>query len=235
MNMGAVNILAIDTATEACSAAVLAAGAIHERFEIAPQRHTELILPMIEAVLAEARLRPRDLHALAFGRGPGAFTGVRIATAVVQGIALGAGLRLIPVSSLAALACGCQKEADGAQILAALDARRGEVYLGGYQIRGSEVTMLLSEQVCAPEAAPGLPPGTWFGAGGGFAAMHGALTQHYGRALSRIWTDRHPRARHVAVLARALYDQGQVVDAAQALPSYLRDQVAQPLSAGKIP
>ncbi len=234
MHAGDVNILAIDTATDACSAAVLAGGAVHERFEIAPQRHAEMILPMIEAVLVEARLQLRALHALAFGRGPGAFTGVRIGTAVMQGIALGTGLRLIPVSSLAALACGCG-EAGDAFILGAFDARRDEVYLGGYQVHDRRVATLVPERVCAPASAPALPPGTWVGAGPGFAAMDGMLGRHYGRQLKSIAADRLPRARHVALLARELHLANDTRDAADALPSYIRDEVAQPRPAGGSP
>ncbi|HTT08909.1 MAG TPA: tRNA (adenosine(37)-N6)-threonylcarbamoyltransferase complex dimerization subunit type 1 TsaB [Gammaproteobacteria bacterium] len=234
MSADAVNVLAIDTATEACSAAVLTDGAIHERFEIAPQRHAELILPMIEAVLAAARLRLRDMHVLAFGRGPGAFTGVRIGTAVMQGIALGTGLRLVPVSSLATLACDCG-EAGDIFVLGAFDARRDEVYLGGYQIREHQTTTLLPEQVCAPASAPALPPGTWVGAGSGFAAADGLLARHCGQALKSVIPDRFPRARHTAWLARGYYLANDIVDAAEALPSYIRDEVAHARAAGGSP
>ena len=103
-------LLALDTATEACSAAVWVDGAVLERYELAPRRHAALILPMIEAVLAEAGLSPPQLDAIAFGRGPGAFTGVRIAVGIVQGIAFAADLPVIPISTLAALALGAEQE-----------------------------------------------------------------------------------------------------------------------------
>jgi tRNA threonylcarbamoyladenosine biosynthesis protein TsaB len=127
-------LLALDTATEACSAAVWVDGTVLERYELAPRRHAALILPMIEAVLAEANLSPLQLDAIAFGRGPGAFTGVRIAVGIAQGIAFAADLPVIPISTLAALALGAAQETGYSRIAAALDARMGEVYWGVYAV-----------------------------------------------------------------------------------------------------
>ncbi|HSM96415.1 MAG TPA: tRNA (adenosine(37)-N6)-threonylcarbamoyltransferase complex dimerization subunit type 1 TsaB, partial [Rhizomicrobium sp.] len=125
------NIIAIETATEACSAALSVDGRIMERSEIAPRRHAELILPMIEALLAEAGIVRTQLHAIAVGRGPGAFTGVRLAISVAQGLVLALDIPIVPVSSLAALA---QDAPDaGASILAVIDARMGEVYTGAFR------------------------------------------------------------------------------------------------------
>src|SRR5574337_561972 len=129
------NILTIESATEACSAALSVDGRIMERSEIAPRRHAELILPMIESLLAEAGLARRQLDGIAVGRGPGAFTGVRLAIAVAQGLALALDVPIVPVSSLAALS---QDAPDaGASILAVIDARMGEVYAGAFR-RGAD-------------------------------------------------------------------------------------------------
>src|SRR6185503_4238342 len=125
------NLLAIDTATENCSAALLCGGQLLERSELAPRRHAELILPMIDSLLAEAGLSRRSLDGIAVGRGPGAFTGVRLAISVAQGMALGLDVPVVPVSSLAALALDAPD--NGAAILACIDARMGEVYTGTFR------------------------------------------------------------------------------------------------------
>src|SRR3569833_3307602 len=127
-------LLAIDTATEACSAALYLDGAVNKRYVLAPREHALLILPMIDELLRDANLSPLELDAVAFGRGPGAFTGLRIAAGVAQGIAYGADLPVVPVSSLAALAQGCYRERGVTRVLATIDARIGEVYWGAYRL-----------------------------------------------------------------------------------------------------
>src|SRR5215831_4430849 len=125
-------LLAIETATESCSAALLIGDAVIERCEIAPRRHAELILPMIESLLGEAGVTRRQIDGIAVGRGPGAFTGVRLAISVAQGLALGLDIPVVPVSSLAALAQDAPAKQSGS-ILAVIDARMGEVYSGTFQ------------------------------------------------------------------------------------------------------
>jgi len=155
-------ILALETATEACSAALNIDGEIRERFEIAPRGHSELILPMLESLLAEADIPLGQVDALAFGRGPGAFTGVRIGVGVAQGVAFGAELPVLPVSTLAALA----QATDAGQVLAALDARMDEVYWGRYRRDERGLMRLQGEEcVAAPEATPLAQGEDWLGAG----------------------------------------------------------------------
>lgn len=223
--MAAVNLLAIETSTEACSAAVHADGRICMREAIAPQRHAELILPMCEAVLAEAGLRLQDLDGLAFGRGPGAFTGVRIATGVIQGIALGTGLKVAAVSSLAALAQGIVRAHRASRVLAAMDARMGEIYLAAYEADQGLATSISAEQI--GRAADVLLPqdGRWSGAGTAFAAYGEVLRARLGDRLAAVYPEACPLAQDVAALAVGMFARGEAVEAELALPVYLRDRV----------
>ncbi len=226
-------ILALETATEACSAALLVEGGVIERFEVAPRRHTELILPMVGELLAESGLQIRQLDALAFGRGPGAFTGVRIAAGVAQGLALGAGLPLIPVSTLAALALEVLEEPGATHALVALDARMGEVYWGVYQrfsagtgTAGSgRVRLLGAEQVAAPDKVrlcADLGDGG-VGVGAGWKAHEEVLGRRFGKGVRAIFPDRLPRAAQIARLAA---HDARTVAPEEAVPVYLRDRVA---------
>lgn len=220
-------LLALDTTTEACSAALLLDDGLTERYEIAPQGHAGLILPMVESLLAEAGLAMTGLDALAFGRGPGSFTGVRIGAGVVQGLAFGADLPVVPVSSLAALAQGALREWQAEAVLAAIDARMNEVYWGAYRLHGEQGLLLQgAECVCPPESVPRPEGEGWYGVGSGWSSYGEPLKAHCGSVLERIEGARFPRAQDVARLAEAAYNRGEAVAAEQALPVYLRDNVA---------
>jgi tRNA threonylcarbamoyladenosine biosynthesis protein TsaB len=225
-------LLAIETATDACSAALWVDGVLTTRHEVAPREHTRLILPMMDALLAEAGLRLSDLDALAFGRGPGAFTGVRIAAAVIQGSAFAADLPVVPVSTLAALA---QQgiDAGSRRVLAALDARMDEVYWGAFQADDQGLAVPVgAEQVIAPDAVP-IPEGEgWRGVGSGWAAYEDALRARLGECVSDIDPEALPAAAEVARLAVRDFNAGLAVPAEQALPVYLRDKVAEKPKAG---
>lgn len=219
-------LLALDTATEACSAALLSGDAVYERHDIAPRRHAELILPMVDGVLTEAGLGLNDLDAIAFGRGPGAFTGVRIAAGVTQGLALGAGLPVIPVSSLAALAQPALGKA--AVVLPAIDARMGEVYWAAYESdQDGLVTALAGEQVASPDAVQAPSPGKIFGVGSGWGTYRERLERILDGQISGVDPDRFPLAKDMLPLAVREYNSGRCVSAEQALPVYLRDNVVQ--------
>ena len=151
------NILAIDTSTEACSAALLLGDEVRERFEIAPRRHSELILRMIDELFRESGLTLTSLAGLAFGRGPGSFTGVRIAAGVIQGLALGADLGVAPISTLAALAQGAHRQTGSRQVLSVIDARMGEVYWGIYELDASGI-MCATQPECVARPAARPPP-----------------------------------------------------------------------------
>lgn len=217
-------ILALDTATEACSAALLCDGSVYERHDIAPRRHAELILPMVDGVLTEAGLGLNDLDAIAFGRGPGAFTGVRIAAGVTQGLALGAGLPVIPVSSLAALAQPALGKA--AVVLPAIDARMGEVYWAAYESgQDGLATALAGEQVASPDAVRVPSTGQIFGIGSGWGTYRERLERILEGQIGGIDPDRFPLAKDMLPLAVREYSSGRHVSAEQALPVYLRDNV----------
>ncbi|MGH8496917.1 MAG: tRNA (adenosine(37)-N6)-threonylcarbamoyltransferase complex dimerization subunit type 1 TsaB [Gammaproteobacteria bacterium] len=222
-------LLAVDTATDACSVAILAGDEIFERSTLAPREHARLILPMVDELLAVAAVKLHGLDALAFGRGPGAFTGVRMAAGIVQGLALGAGLPVIGISDLAALAQGAMRRRDWPAVLAALDARMGEVYWGAFW-RGADGLAYPAgtEMVVAPQDVTA-PPGDWRGAGPAWSV--------YGSALSaavipdqqgeiEYEADCLPHAADVARLAAREFERGVRPSAEEALPVYLRDRVA---------
>jgi tRNA threonylcarbamoyladenosine biosynthesis protein TsaB len=215
-------LLAFETATEACSVAVLVDGQVHERFELAPRRHAELALPWAEALLAEAGVARSQLDAIAVGRGPGAFTGVRLAVALAQGIALALDRPVLPVSTLAALAAG----APGERVVAAIDARMSEVYLGLFERDGADMRALSGEIVIRPDLVEP-PAGTgWRGAGTGFDAASGALRERIGQALAGVDAAALPRAADVARLGALAWARGEGVAPERLEPAYLRDNVA---------
>ena len=218
------NFLAFDTATEACSCALFYRGEICERSEFAPRRHAELILPMAESLLAEAGISPSQLDGVAFGRGPGSFTGLRIASGVAQGIAGALDLPVAPVSTLAALAQGAWLEHQARQVLAAIDARMSEMYWGIYQLDASG--LMSGEDMLTSAAAAPLPAeGMWLGTGSGWDVYSETLNARFAPQLSGFLLGQYPQARHLVPLAQAIFQSGQAVSAEQALPVYLRNQV----------
>ncbi|NJD05148.1 MAG: tRNA (adenosine(37)-N6)-threonylcarbamoyltransferase complex dimerization subunit type 1 TsaB [Methylococcaceae bacterium] len=222
------NILALDTATEACSAALYLSGQLLERFRLAPRQHNQLILPMIDELLAEAGLSLGRLDALAFGRGPGSFTGVRIAAGVVQGIAFGADLPVAPISTLAALASEALEETGANYAFPCIDARMGEVYWGVYRRAGVDRVEPVGEEcVVPPERVAAGAEWTGAGIGSGWGSYGAVLAERAGqRQLTAVLADRFPRAGHIARLAVAEVGAGRTVAAEAAQPVYLRDQVA---------
>lgn len=219
-------LLALDTSTEACSVALYLDGDVRSRMEIAPRAHATLILPMTESVLAEAGIGVAELDGLAYDRGPGSFTGVRIGAGVAQGIAFGADLAVAPISSLAALAQGALGEATGAGVLAAIDARMGEVYWGAHRGgAGGLVHLVGAERVLPPERVPVPARGRWVGVGSGWDSYHGLLAQRFGGLLEGWRPQCYPLAAEVAILAADAVARGEVVAPELALPVYLRDEV----------
>jgi tRNA threonylcarbamoyladenosine biosynthesis protein TsaB len=216
-------LLAFETATEACSVALYIDGEIIERFEIAPRRHAELSLPWADALLVEAGIAKSQLDAIAFGRGPGAFTGVRLAIALSQGIALALDRPLVPVSTLAVLAA----QSDGARILAAIDARMGEIYTGTFLRDGNALDATSSEAVMAPaDYVLAGDDQDWHGVGTGFTAAEGRLQVRLAERFIHIDATALPRAADLARLAAQAYARGEAVAPELAEPAYLRNNVA---------
>ena len=219
------NLLAIETSTEACSVALVHGEEVIARSELAPRRHAELALPMADALLAEAGLGRHALDAIAVGRGPGAFTGVRLGVALAQGMALALDRPIVPVSSLAALALEAAE--DDAAILAVIDARMGEIYAACYRRNATGGLMVLDEErVCAPDALVLPDASAWNVVGSGWATYADVLRGRLTGELQQADGNRYPQARHVAELAVHEFRAGRAVPPEQALPVYLRDKVA---------
>jgi tRNA threonylcarbamoyladenosine biosynthesis protein TsaB len=221
-------ILAIDTATEACSAALLIDEALQARYLELGRGHAEHILPMVHELMAHAGIRLTDLDAIAFGRGPGAFTGVRLAASVAQGLAFGAGRPVIPVSDLRAVAQRVLDQQPQANtVLVCNDARMGEVYWGIYESGSGRLARLAGQEHVGPAASillPACSPRALHGAGSGFQA-HPDIAA--GR-LDAVHSQLLPRAEEIARLGALDAHAGLTFAPEEALPIYLRDDVARP-------
>lgn len=220
-------MLAIETSTEACSVALWIDGEMQERFEVAPRRHTELVLPWADELLASAGIGKSGLDAIAVGRGPGAFTGVRLAVALVQGMALALDIPVVPVSTLAALALRADAHPGATPILAAIDARMDELYLGLYRRDPDRLLVPVGEEWMSRPAETKLPGDvTAVGVGSGFAAGAGALVTALGARLQQFDASALPHAADVARLGALAFARGEAIAADLLEPAYLRNKVA---------
>ncbi|MCA1979494.1 MAG: tRNA (adenosine(37)-N6)-threonylcarbamoyltransferase complex dimerization subunit type 1 TsaB [Thiobacillus sp.] len=215
-------LLVLDTSTEWCSAALWLDGAVRARRELAEQRHSSLLLPMVDSLLKEAGLSLRNLDGIGYGAGPGSFTGLRIACAVTQGLALGAGLPVAGVSTLESLAAQTGAE----RVLTLLDARMAEVYWAAYEREGDDWRALIAPRLALPESVF-VPDGSgWVGAGNGFAVVGADVQAAMAAKLARLDQTLMPDAAAMAPLAARAFARGEGSDAADAAPVYLRDKVA---------
>ncbi|MDX1695211.1 MAG: tRNA (adenosine(37)-N6)-threonylcarbamoyltransferase complex dimerization subunit type 1 TsaB [Ketobacteraceae bacterium] len=220
-------ILAIDTSTEACSCALGQGDRVYERYTDIPRKHAEKVLPMVEELLAEAAIERRDLGAIAFGRGPGAFTGLRIAASVVQGLAFALELPVIPVSSLQALAQRGYREYQHNKTVAAIDARMGEIYWCCFCLDSNGLMQPLSEEfLCPPSEMQTRDVTTssgWHGVGTGWQyqqVMPAPFCE-----LDNVHSGVFTHALDVLALAMPRFHAGEGVAATDALPVYLRNKV----------
>lgn len=214
-------LLAVETSTELCSAALLRDGDLFVEEALAENRHSELLVPMIRRLLERSRLAPAELDGFGFGQGPGSFTGIRIACGITQGLAFGAGKPVVPVPSLLALA----EQSNERRVLAAFDARMDETYLAAYARDGDDWSEVIAPCLADRAALPPLPGRSWVAAGSGFDRF-AWLREHYGEAISHRIEGVLPRAGAIARLAMRRLARGLGVPAERAAPLYLRDKVA---------
>ncbi|TOI49458.1 tRNA (adenosine(37)-N6)-threonylcarbamoyltransferase complex dimerization subunit type 1 TsaB [Vibrio parahaemolyticus] len=220
-------ILAIDTATENCSVALLVNDQVISRSEVAPRDHTKKVLPMVDEVLKEAGLTLQDLDALAFGRGPGSFTGVRIGIGIAQGLAFGAELPMIGVSTLAAMAQVSYRLHGATDVAVAIDARMSEVYWARYSRQENGEWMGVDEECVIPPARLAeeaqVDSKTWTTAGTGWSAYQEELASlPFNTADSEVL---YPDSQDIVILAKQELEKGNTVPVEESSPVYLRDNV----------
>jgi len=216
------NLLAFDTSTEFLSLALMQGDATYTFDILAGQSHSQIILPQIQALLNDAGLQLQALQGIAFGAGPGSFTGVRIAAGVAQGLGFGANLPVVGICTLMALA-----EASGApKVIACLDARMGEVYHAAY-VKDSGVWHALMEPgLYKPDAVPAIEGDGWLGAGSGWQTYGEILGNVYSGQLQAIQHEQLPKADAILKLAQPVFDSGAAKSASEAMPIYIRNRVA---------
>jgi tRNA threonylcarbamoyladenosine biosynthesis protein TsaB len=226
--MKPITLLAIDTCSEASSAALLYQQVIKERYQLAPRAHTQLILPMMQSLLDEAGIKLRDLDALAFTCGPGSFTGIRLAASIIQASAFAIDLPVVRVSSLQCLAQGAYRELQAQQVFTAIDAHLQEVFSATYRLQTETRIMQACsvEQLGLPDQCEAVGITDFVGVGSGWDRYHALFETQFKNQLQRWVPQRYPRAYDAAVIAADAYRRGASVTAMEALPNYLRETVA---------
>ena len=217
-------ILAIETSTEFCSVALAIDNQIVVEEKLAPRQHTELILPMVESVLNEASLSLHELDAIAYGKGPGSFTGVRLAAGVTQGLAYSASIPVIAVSSLAALALAVIDQSTN--IAVATDARMGEIYHAAFaNVNSADDLVRVNEVLIHPADLTLDDNSPWLAVGNGWKNYHDILARRYPELCQESLCNLLPSARHILPIAEVMYSKRQLLTAKQAMPLYLRSNV----------
>lgn len=225
-------ILAIETATNACSCAINIDGVISEKFVLAPQRHADLMLPMIDQLLAETSVALSAIDAIAFGAGPGGFMGVRIATGIAQGLGYALDRPLIPISTLQCLAQVGYQTTKNPHILAGWDAKMAAIYWGVYQLNAQGLMQPLVADCLTFPAEVKLPADhqQWLAVGNAWLVYQQELPWSFASTVVETRADLHPHAGAMALLAADKYGRGEMIAAEQAEPTYLRDEVAKKAS-----
>jgi tRNA threonylcarbamoyladenosine biosynthesis protein TsaB len=215
------NLLSLDTSTEFLSLALQLGDKTYAHYQHAGQAASQLVLPQIQALLDEANIKLTDLDGIAFGAGPGAFTGVRVACGVAQGLGFGAGLPVVGVNTLLALAQASGHE----RVIACLDARMGEIYHAAFERENNEWIEISKTIVCKPDAAPVLE-GAWVGVGSGWTVYREVLSTIYAKNLVKILPNITPSAEAILQIAAPIFAAGEAKSASEAAPIYIRNRVA---------
>jgi tRNA threonylcarbamoyladenosine biosynthesis protein TsaB len=215
------NLLSLDTSTEFLSLSLQLGDKTYTHYQHAGQAASQLVLPQIQALLDEANIKLTDLDGIAFGAGPGAFTGVRVACGVAQGLGFGAGLPVVGVNTLLALAQASGHE----RVIACLDARMGEIYHAAFERKNGAWVEVRKTIVCKPEAAPVLDD-MWTGVGSGWAVYGEVLSTIYAKNLVKILPNITPTAEAILQLAAPIFAAGEAMSASEAAPIYIRNRVA---------
>lgn len=223
-------LLAIETSSDACSVALQDGEVIREQHRVEPREHTRILLPMIRHLLDESGLTAKDLDAVVLGNGPGSFIGMRISASVAQGLCFGAGLPLVPVSSLAAIAAEVIESEAADKIAVAQDARMNEVYFATYLADAQGLPVPQDSEAIVSVERQDLLRGTGWSAAGGGWQRYPQLAAGCAVAIARTSCIRHPRARYLLKIGAVAYREGQTIDAARLQPAYLRTKVAEQVS-----
>jgi len=219
-------ILAFDASTAACSVALICDGNLDEKFEVAPRRHAALILPMVDALLQKYSMLLSDLDAIAVGQGPGSFMGLRTAVGIAQGLAFASGLKVMPISSLQALAQAAYEKTQHEKVIAGWDARMSAIYWGAYRLRDGLMQPITNDVESTP-AKVCLPEGDgWFAAGNAWSTYVDDLLVDVRQGFIGQDTEIYPSAGAMAQIAVQRFENGAAVDPIEAQPVYLRDNVA---------
>lgn len=221
------NILAFDTSTAACSVALYLetaeeGGQTFSIHEVCPMQHTSVVLPMIQSLLATGAISLDELDAIAFGCGPGSFTGIRIAASLAQGLAFAHSLPVIPVSSLAAAAQSAYMQQGYQRMLVAVDARMDQLYWGAYEVHDGLVVPVLPDEIALPQAVTVVPDGNWSAIGDGWRVYHDMLVDHLKFSPHSVHADGVPTAAAILPIAIERFRRRDWVGASEALPVYLR-------------
>jgi len=220
-------ILAFDTATNACSAALLINGEVRQRFQIAPRKHSELLLPMIDELFSQSNAQLMDCDAIAYGCGPGSFMGVRIATGIAQGLAYGVNIPVVPVSTLQALAQTAYMRTNEERVLAGWDARMEEIYWGAYQLDEKKIMQSVHpDSLNAPEVVKPFDNNVWFAVGNAWELYQEIIESNWQQQITVAKELIYPSAKAIAMIAATQWDQGKALPPEQARPVYLRNNIA---------